>query len=274
MNKLKATGFLLIALTTGLGAVIYAAGWMSQKGPGVTKVVVAAVDIKKDSKVTSAMFSIVNWPSASVPPGAVGSIAKIQGRPLKVALLRGEPVLESHFVPKPIGLSGAIADGKRAMTIKVNEVSGVAGFALPGMQVDVIVNMQRDQDHRNAGATRISRTVLERVPVLAAAQESSRDGGKARPATSVTLEVSLVDAEKLDLARSVGTLSLVLRNQGDQAAVKTAGVSKDELFDPAPAEPVAPVMQKQLNARKPVANTRCVEVIRRGVRFNQCFHQP
>ena len=272
MNKFKATGLLMVALIAALGAAIYA-GSLSQKGMAISKVVVAAENIKKDSKVTSAMFTVMNWPSASVPVGAVGAIAQIQGKVLKVALSRGEPVLEASFSPKKAGLSGEIAAGMRAMTVKVNEVAGVGGFALPGTHVDVIVNLQPEHDRRSATSMRMSRTVLEHVLVLAAAQESSKDGGKPKPVTSVTLEVSLADAEKLDLARSVGGLSLVLRNPDDRAAVHTSGISRNELFGAAPSAPVAAIVQGRATRARPAAPLTCVEVIRRGATINHCFPQ-
>jgi pilus assembly protein CpaB len=122
------------------------------------------------------------------------------------------------------GLSAVIATGKRAMTVRVNDVVGVAGFALPGNYVDVMVNAQQDKG-RGEDALQISKTVLEKVLVLAVAQEANRDDTKPKVVSAVTLELSLEDSEKLDLARSVGTLSLVLRNQMDKTTVATGGIT-------------------------------------------------
>ena len=110
----------------------------------------------------------------------------------------------------------------------MNEVVGVAGFALPGTFVDIMVNTQeegakRDSDHS------VSKIVLERILVLAVAQEADRDDTKPKVVNAVTLEVTPEQAEMLDLARSVGTLSLVLRNQGDPDAASTAGATKAKL---------------------------------------------
>jgi len=119
----------------------------------------------------------------------------------------------------------------------------VAGFALPGNYVDILVNTQ-DELAKNASGRdpSISKIVLERILVLAIAQESSRDDTKPKVVNAVTLELTPDQAEKLDLARSVGTLSLVLRNQIEDKPVNTEGATKTSLLDtkvaaqvPAPA---------------------------------------
>ena len=130
------------------------------------------------------------------------------------------------------GLSAVVPEGKRAITVRVNDVVGVAGFALPGNFVDILVNTQ-DESMKNQSAAHdpsISKIVLERIMVLAVAQESSRDETKPKVVNAVTLEVTPEQAEKLDLARSVGTLSLVLRNQIDPDPSKTAGATKASLL--------------------------------------------
>ena len=149
------------------------------------------------------------------------------------------------------GLSALIAEGKRAITVRVNDVVGVAGFALPGNFVDIIVHTQTDAaGHEQA----ISKIVLERILVLAVAQEVSRDDTKPRVVNAVTLEVTPDQAENLDLARSVGSLSLALRNQVDPAAATTEGATKSTLLrervaqvlNAPPVAAVAPVLRVQL----------------------------
>ena len=232
MKNLKALGLILIALLIGLAAATYATGWVSrQAGIASDKVVVAAVDIEPGSKINAEMLSSVDWPASATPPGAFKDAKALQDRIAKVGVLRGEPLLEGKLAPLGTlgGLSAVIAEGKRAMTVRVNDVVGVAGFALPGNYVDVMVNAQQEKAGGEEGK-QISKTVLERVLVLAVAQEAGRDDTKPKVVSAVTLELSLEDSEKLDLARSVGTLSLVLRNQVDQKTVATAGITKDELF--------------------------------------------
>jgi pilus assembly protein CpaB len=108
--------------------------------------------------------------------------------------------------------------------VKVNEVIGLAGLALPGNNVDILVNAKDESDKP------ISKIVLERILVLAVGQDLGRDETKPKSVTAVTLEVTPDEAEKLDLARSIGTLSLVLRNQIDKSAGTTDGVRTKELL--------------------------------------------
>ncbi len=166
-----------------------------------------------------------------------------------------------------------IADGKRAMTVRVNDVVGVAGFALPGNYVDVMINTQ---DKHSTEGNQISMTVLTQVLVLAIAQEASRDDTKPKVVSAVTLELSPEDAEKLDLARSVGTLSLVLRNQLDKATVATTGVTRAQLLglkEGVKAPTAQPVRVTARPAQPPVAviKANCVEVIRGGTLALSCF---
>ena len=166
----------------------------------------------------------MDWPSGSVPDGAFKDVKDLQDRVVKAGVLRGEAIVERKLAPAGTkgGLSAVIAEGKRAMTVRVNDVVGVAGFALAGQL------RGRDGQHpagpqAGPGTNQISMTVLEQVLVLAVAQEASRDDTKPKVVSAVTLELSPGDAEKLDLARSVGTLSLVLRNQLDKKAWPPTG---------------------------------------------------
>lgn len=284
MRNLKALGLLALAILAGLAAAIYASTWVSQRANiAATKVVVAAVDIELGSKINPQMLTTVEWPSGSVPTGAFQDAKELQDRVLKVGLLRGDAVLDRKLAPAGTqgGLSAVIAPGKRAMTVRVNDVIGVAGFALPGNYVDVMVNAQSD---RGKGETPnpVSMTVLEQVLVLAVAQEANRDDTKPKVVSAVTLELSPGDAEKLDLARSVGTLSLVLRNQLDKDVVATQGITKDDLLriraaqdthvagGPPVAQPVRYLRKAAPAAPGPIPST-CVEVIRNSTRANECF---
>ncbi|MFB9240777.1 Flp pilus assembly protein CpaB [Massilia antarctica] len=280
MKNLKALGLIAFALVIGLAAAVYAAGWVSRQGGASTnKVVVAAVDIEPGSKINAEMLSNLDWPAGATPPGAFKSAGELQDRIAKVGILRGEPMLDGKLAPQGTqgGLSAVIAEGKRAMTVRVNDVVGVAGFALPGNYVDVMVNAQQEKSGNQEGK-QISKTVLERVLVLAVAQEAGRDDTKPKVVSAVTLELSLEDSEKLDLARSVGTLSLVLRNQVDQKTVASAGFTKDELFGDkkAPLPPAAPAALRKPRpahaaAAQLASRTHCVEVIQHGVLAVNCF---
>lgn len=282
MRNMKALGLLVLAVLAGLAAAIYAAGWVSQRANASQQVVVAAVDIELGSRINPQMLTMVEWPSVSVPEGAFKDIKEVQDRVAKVGLMRGDAVLERKLAPSGTqgGLSAVITEGKRAMTVRVNDVIGVAGFALPGNYVDVMINAQQDRGHGEQ-AVPISMTVLEQVLVLAVAQEAGRDDTKPKVVSAVTLEVTPEQAEKLDLARSIGQLSLVLRNQLDKKPVMTAGITKDDLLrlkfeqgtkvSGAAPQPAAHPVRVVARPAVPRPAGPCVEVIRSSTRAVECF---
>jgi pilus assembly protein CpaB len=255
MRNPKAIAMLVLSVVIGLGATIVAAGWIAQQGQvASSKIVVAAGDIQLGSRLSAQMLTTVDWPSGSIPPGAVTKAEALEDRVVKTSVLRGEPILEAKLAPLGTkgGLSAVIPEGKRAMTVRVNDVIGVAGFALPGNYVDIVVNTQLDSD-RGRGDKQISKIVLEHILVLAVAQEASRDETKPRVVNAVTLEVTPEQAEKLDLARSVGTLSLVLRNQVDKDGADTRGIMKRQLLAGDTLKPEPPKPQRAKRTRKPAA---------------------
>jgi pilus assembly protein CpaB len=284
MKNGKAIGLLGLAVVIGLAASVYAAGWVSQKGSiASNKVVVAAMDIDLGSRINPQMLTAIDWPQGSVPSGAFGDTKDLQDRVVKTSIQRGEAILDAKLAPvgSAGGMSAVITNGKRAITVRVNDVVGVAGFALPGNYVDVMISTKVDDVTKKEGQQKeISKTVLEHVLVLAVAQEAGRDSTKPQVVNAVTLEVSLEDAEKLDLARNIGSLSLVLRNQMDNAPIKTAGSTKTallalkEVATPAPEvkqeASSPPVAQRKVAATVPVRKD-CVEVIHNNTRTLNCF---
>ncbi len=225
---------LAVAILAGLIAVLLASRWLTQQSNnGIEKIAVTTTDISLGQRLTPEMFKLTDWPAGSKPTGSFSELVKLEGRVVKTSLLRGEPLLEAKLAPMGTsgGLSAVIAEGRRAITVRVNDVIGVAGFALPGNYVDIIVNTQKDGEHHANQDQNISKIVLERILVLAVAQEVGRDETKPRVVNAVTLEVTPEQAEKLDLARSVGSLSLALRNQIDPQPGTTLGATKATLLD-------------------------------------------
>jgi len=256
MRNVRALVMIGAALVAGLLAVILATQWINQQARlGVGKLAVLAVDLQPGSRLVPPMLSVVDWPTSSIPPGAFTDVKELDGRVVKVSLQRGEPVLESKLAPVGAkgGLSAVVTEGKRAITVRVNDVVGVAGFALPGNYVDILVSTRQDAAKNDQAKDQaISKIVLERILVLAVAQEASRDDTKPKVVNAVTLEVTPEQAEKIDVARSVGTLSLVLRNQIDDKTPRTAGARKQDLLQIA-TEPVRqPTKPKQAYRAKPV----------------------
>ncbi len=233
MKNSRAILMIIISIAIGLGAVFLATRWMTvQTTIPKNNVVVAAVDLDLGTPLTLQMLKVVDWPKDSMPEGAIDDVKKLESRVVRTSLLRGEPILQSKLAPIGAtgGLSAVISKGNRAMSVRVNDVVGVAGFALPGNYVDIVVNTE-DENIKTANTNRtISKIVLEHILVLAVAQEQGRDDTKPKVVSAVTLEVTPEQAEKLDLARSVGSLSLVLRNQVDTKLVTTLGSTKKNLL--------------------------------------------
>lgn len=258
MKNPRALLMVVISIIIGLGAVVLASRWVAQKTEvKSSKVVVAAADIDLGSPLTPQMLKVADWPEGSAPAGAFSDIKALDTRVLKISVSRGEPILESKLAPlgSTGGLSAVIKEGNRAMTVRVNDVVGVAGFALPGNYVDIVVNTQDESMKAENADKTISKIVLEHILVLAVAQEQNRDETKPKVVNAVTLEVTPDQAEKLDLARSVGSLSLVLRNQVDASVAATGGSTKKDLLNgktqPAAALPTASEAKTEVAAAKP-----------------------
>src|SRR3990170_1708765 len=222
---------LLIAVIAGLAAVFLGTRWMQSQSDTEGRIAVANVEIEIGGKISPEMVRMAAWPATSVPAGAFKEPDKLVGRVVLVSMQRNEPITEARLAPVGTkgGLSALVPEGKRAMTVRVNDVIGVAGFALPGTFVDVMVNTQAEGAKQAGQDNTISKIVLERILVMAVAQEADRDTTKPKVVTAVTLELTPEEAELLDLARSVGTLSLVLRNQTDPKSADTVGATKAEL---------------------------------------------
>lgn len=269
MKNTRAVVMLLVAVLLGLIAVGIAVQWLGDKRGGGQKVSVAARDLQPGTELTADAVTTIDWPAGETPNGAFSNPVELNSRVLKTVVARGEPILEGKLAPVGTrgGLSSVIDPGKRAITVRVNEVVGVAGFALPGNYVDILVNTQDEQ------MKPVSKIVLEKILVLAVAQEATRDETKPKVVDAVTLEVTPEQAEALDLARSIGSLSLALRNQLDQEAIQTVGARRRDLLDgsmekaPAPKVVVKRVVvksrQRQLVAvARPLSHSEKIEVIK------------
>ena len=284
MKNKRALIVMTIAVLFGLAAVVFASRWLlNQPGGASGRIAVANADISLGQRLTPEMFRLAEWPAESVPKAAFTDLQKLSGRVLKSNLLMGEPISETKLAPAGTlgGLSALITEGKRAITVRVNDVIGVAGFALPGNYVDIIVSTQKEASPgSDSREQNISKIVLERILVLAVAQEVNRDETKPKVVNAVTLEVTPEQAEKLDLARSVGTLSLALRNQIDPQSASTLGATKLTLLPevkpsapPKPAPKPAPAARPVPVVVKVAAPVRrdCVSVLN-GLRVTQeCF---
>ncbi len=182
----------------------------------VSQVVVAANDIAFGTELTRAQLTVASWPADTQPSGSfakLDDLISMTGEP-RVALrpiVRGEPILAakiSGFGGKAT-MSAVVPDGKRAFAVRVNDVSGVAGFLVPGDRVDVILT--RDPGSQGQ-QDRVSDMILQNVVVRGTDQIADTERNKPQVVRTVTLEVTPEETQKLALAMQVGQLSLALRN--------------------------------------------------------------
>ena len=217
---MRQSRLLLIAAIVGVIAVVMSTFWLRAERETV-QVVVAASPIKAGTRLTQDNLAMTKVPKNSVSADAKLNKDPLLGRFAKFDIAPGDEIIERMLVPAGAtsGLASAITPGKRAFAIRVNEVAGVAGFALPGNYVDVLLSS------KDGSGQPTSKVLLEHVLILAVAQEQLvTPESKPKVVDVVTLEVSPQQAEKLDMARLIGGLALALRNQNDDASERTRGV--------------------------------------------------
>lgn len=209
--------------------------------------VVATHDMAMGSMITKDDVKLVAWPASSPVSKGFTTVETVLNRGLISGVVANEPLTESKLAPLAAGagLPPSITEGMRAVSVKVNEVIGVAGFVVPGTHVDVMVTLRRDAEKDS-----MTRVVVSDVQVLTAG--TRYDEGKARdgqpiPASVVTLLVTPPDAERIALASAEGNIMLTLRNPMDRKPTETLGVRTGALLGQAPAAP--PVIKAVLNRR-------------------------
>ncbi len=213
-----------VALVLGLLAVYFASIFLDrteQKAAavpqGMTKVAVAAVPLDYGVEITPDKIRFADYPVASVPPGSFRNISELLTAGKRRVALRpmlvNEPILATKISGEGQGASIAalLPDGKRAAAVRINDVSGVAGFVQPNDSVDVLITRQV-----TGSDAQLTDVLLQNVRVIATDQDAKGADGKPTLAKTATLEVDPVDAQKLALAQQVGQLSLVLRKPGEE----------------------------------------------------------
>jgi pilus assembly protein CpaB len=196
--------------------------------PEEVDVVVASRPLGVGVMIKTPDIKLAKYPRNAVPKGAFTKVEEVLDRPLISNVLVDEPVLEGRMAAKGsgLGLAPTIPVGMRAITVRVNDVAGVAGFVLPGMHVDVLVTGKPP-----TGDDNMTNTVLQNMLVLSAGKELQPDAnGNAMPTPTVTLMGTPEEAETLTLANNRGQIQLVLRNSSDQAMAETAGSYEPELY--------------------------------------------
>jgi pilus assembly protein CpaB len=233
-----------VAAVFGLLAVFVAQSWLNsqaearlrsleaqkvQPAPAQT-IVVAGRQLRFGNELSASVLREMPWPADAVPQGAFRSIQQVlkEGkRVVLTAIEANEPVLASKItgLGQRATLSATIGEGHKAVTIRVNDVDGVAGFVLPGDRVDIMLSRQLEKN------SAINDVVLKNTRVLAVDQLADERSDKPSVAKAVTLEVDIAGAQKLSLASQVGTLALALRKAGDQDSTASRPITLADLMN-------------------------------------------
>ena len=192
------------------------------------QIVVADMDISPGTALAGRMLKVATWPKDIIPSKSCPSTKVLEGRVVQMPISRGEPILLSKLAPEgtAAGLGGLLDPNKLAVTVRTDDVSGVAGFISPGDRVDVLVDIPAPEskgDH-------LSKIILQNLKVLSKGQIWDQTAEKKpQVMTTVTLEVTPEEAETLNLATNQGKVRLALRNQTNQGMFYTKGVVTSNL---------------------------------------------
>ena len=215
---------------------------------GTVPVVVATQAIPVGTRLTKEQLRVIAWPARNPVPGAFADVQSVVNRGVISTLGENEPVT-SYKVAGPeagAGLPPVIPQGMRAVSVRVNEVVGVAGFVMPGTHVDVIVSVSDDGSGQRGA---MARTVVSNVLVLTAGTRYDRQDPKntqPQPTSVVTLAVIPEDGERIALAQQHGQISLALRNPVDVDPTKTQGIKLAALMRAPGDQPVIDVKENRV----------------------------
>jgi len=279
MRKSKPWFMLLLALTSGVVAALLALRYLRERTtplmasePKRANIVLSARSLPLGAVLTERDVKVVSWPGEAVPSGYIRSVKDAVGRGLITPVAENEPLLAGKVSTKDAGggLPIIIRDGMRAVSVRVDEIIGVAGFVLPGTRVDVLLTLNKGDNRPQS----ITKTLLQNVQTLAAGQSVTRDKeGKAQTVTVITLLVTPDDAELLALAAKEGRLQLALRNTLDTLTVSTTGARADKLT-PSASTPNRPQRNRSAAPPVPRTNPTVVEGYRGGERTLTTFQKP
>ncbi len=246
MNRRLASAFIIALIISGLFTFYLSRKFSKSRPAAIPKnqYVAAATNLEAGQAIRPENLKLVDWPATMPVAGAFTKPSDLVGRVVLFPLSADQPIVD-HQLSAPgagTGITVKIPDGMRAISLRSDEVVGVAGFLLPGTHVDVLVTLHATNTAGTAPDT-VTSTVLQDVEVLAAGQKTDPDPeGKPTTATVVTLLVKPEDAERVVMASSQGTVHFVLRNGADSQQNAATPVLLSQLSGvptPAPEKPVA-----------------------------------
>src|SRR5882724_3031536 len=251
-TRLLMIGFVALALGAVVSLAVYRAlksGTGGDAPPGVD-VVIAANDVAVGAKVEDRDVKVVRFPAADLPPNCFHLKSSVVGRGAVLPIAKGEFFLPNKLAGENAGsgMPSLIPPGMRAVSVRVNEVIGVAGFVVPGTRVDVLLT-----GNPSGASTQQTTTVLENVAVIATGQKLEKNtAGEPQLTPVITLLVSPDDAQKLTLATTQGKIQLALRNPLDTKQQELASVSTGSLYRGVPTTPAAPSTPRPKPAKRTV----------------------
>ncbi len=271
---------LFLALASGAAAAWLSIGYLRRQArpllnpaAAAGRAVVAARDLPVGAVLTERDIRTVDWPGDAVPPGLVSRPEDVLGRGIITAMRLHEPVLEAKLAPRGRGgsLPIIIDEGMRALSIRVDDVVGVAGFVVPGTRVDVLLTM--DGEGTNGPTTK---AILQNLQALAAGQALSADAeGRPMPVPVVTVMVSPEQAETLTMAANQGRIQLALRNALDTLPIRTTGARAATLLGGSRGGPSFSSTARRLPTAPTTASQETVvEGFRGGERTVTRFARP
>ncbi|MBL0940730.1 MAG: Flp pilus assembly protein CpaB [Gemmatimonadaceae bacterium] len=248
---------LIVAALATFGVWRVIDGMRASSRIATQSVVVAATDIPEGMPLSRINLAVVELPVAAVPAGSFSSPDSITGRVSRLSIFKGEAIVPGRLAP--VGTAGGIEvkipPGKRAMSLRIDDVAGLSGMVQPNSRVDVMLTTGDSQN----GGGQVSKLFMSNMRVLSVGSQVTRgNDGQPINAPTATLEVTPEEAERLALATREGSIQLVLRGYGDPDSVKTTGARKDELLggvtvQQAPARIAAPVRRTTPPATAPAA---------------------
>lgn len=248
MFKKRGLVLVAISLVLGVGAALVAKSMIAEQTvvtdeANNSPVATAAMAIPYGTKIESRHVKMVSMPNDVVPVGAIMALEEVEGKVAKAEILRGEFLLEGRVAEHDEGstLAALVEQKKRAITVRVDDVVGVAGFLLPGNNVDVLAS-RLERGSRRA----ITETILVNIKVLAVDQTARTDDSDPVVVRAVTLEVSPKQAEILVARMEEGTIQLTLRNPLEEIVAQ---------------EPAKPAVKRAPRVRRPPTDTT-ITVIR------------
>jgi pilus assembly protein CpaB len=257
-NIPKGITYMGIAVVAGLLATFGIQRYVAHKtyvAPVSTgQVAVATTDLSPGIALAAGSVKLVSWPRELIPPQAASTLQQVEGRVAVTPISNGEPVLFSKLAPvgTAAGLSSLLDESKRALTVRVDDVSGVAGFIHPRDKVDVLVDMKMQGVNDS-----FSKTILQNITVMTIGQTWEQKDSKPVVVNTVTMEVTPEQAEILNLASTEGKIRLALRGRRNETLVETAGVSSSQLLTG-----VVKKEKQESLAAVPQKEERTVEVIK------------